>query len=257
MPPDPDRILSEFIDAWNAGRRPDVDDYVGQRRRARPRAAGVRHRRVPRVRADPGVRRRRARGHPGRARRRRRGGRDPRARRPVAVAAAAAAKAGGPEHGRSSPPRSSARSGSAGDSEPKTRDYLERLEAGELEPRGLSGRLLDGLARLLGVPRTELEGAGGVRRRRPPRRSSVPRGRERRSCATTSTCSPTRWPRRRAGTGTRSTSCSAAASADAQAGPARPAPSAARDEPVELHVLERAGAARPASGRCAPPPARA
>ena len=30
MPPDPDRILSDFIDAWNAGRRPEVDDYVGR-----------------------------------------------------------------------------------------------------------------------------------------------------------------------------------------------------------------------------------
>ena len=69
------------------------------------------------------------------------------------------ARRAAPEHG-SSPPRWSARWGSP-DSEPKTRDYLERLEAGELEPRGLSGRLLDGLARLLEVPRTALEGAGG------------------------------------------------------------------------------------------------
>src|SRR5258705_585610 len=27
---DRDRVLSEFIDAWNAGRRPDVDDYVAR-----------------------------------------------------------------------------------------------------------------------------------------------------------------------------------------------------------------------------------
>src|SRR5258706_12423997 len=27
---DRDRLLSEFIDAWNAGRRPDVDDYVAR-----------------------------------------------------------------------------------------------------------------------------------------------------------------------------------------------------------------------------------
>jgi transcriptional regulator with XRE-family HTH domain len=27
---DPDRILSEFVDAWNAGRRPDVDDYLAR-----------------------------------------------------------------------------------------------------------------------------------------------------------------------------------------------------------------------------------
>ena len=30
MPPDPDRVLSEFIDAWNAGRRPDVDEYLAR-----------------------------------------------------------------------------------------------------------------------------------------------------------------------------------------------------------------------------------
>ena len=41
MPPDPDRILSDFIDAWNAGRRPDVDELRRARRRARPRAAGA------------------------------------------------------------------------------------------------------------------------------------------------------------------------------------------------------------------------
>ena len=27
---DRDRILSEFIDAWNAGSRPDVDDYIAR-----------------------------------------------------------------------------------------------------------------------------------------------------------------------------------------------------------------------------------
>ena len=46
------------------------------------------------------------------------------------------------------------------DREPKARGYLERLEAGDLEPRGLSGRLLDALARVLGVPRGDLEAAG-------------------------------------------------------------------------------------------------
>src|SRR4051794_27984132 len=30
VPPDRDRLLSEFIDAWNAGRRPDVDDYIAR-----------------------------------------------------------------------------------------------------------------------------------------------------------------------------------------------------------------------------------
>ena len=30
MTTDRDRILSEFIDDWNAGRRPDVDDYLAR-----------------------------------------------------------------------------------------------------------------------------------------------------------------------------------------------------------------------------------
>ena len=30
MTPDPDRILGEFVDAWNAGRRPDVDEYLAR-----------------------------------------------------------------------------------------------------------------------------------------------------------------------------------------------------------------------------------
>jgi hypothetical protein len=45
------------------------------------------------------------------------------------------------------------------DRERKTRGYLEQLEAAALEPRGLSGRLLDGMARVLGVPRGELDDA--------------------------------------------------------------------------------------------------
>ncbi|MBA2429886.1 MAG: hypothetical protein H0V55_09215, partial [Thermoleophilaceae bacterium] len=28
MTTDPDRLLSEFIDAWNAGRRPDAGSYL-------------------------------------------------------------------------------------------------------------------------------------------------------------------------------------------------------------------------------------
>ena len=30
MTPDRDQVLSEFIDAWNAGQRPDADDYLAR-----------------------------------------------------------------------------------------------------------------------------------------------------------------------------------------------------------------------------------
>jgi len=160
VPPDPDRILSDFIDAWNAGRRPEVDDYVGRADEpdraplASDIVAFLAFAPTPEydddaleaIRAEPAV-----------------------------VAGAAATHAPGglwpallPQLRRraalSTGQLAAALVGALGlsrDSEPKTRDYLERLEAGELEPRGLSGRLLDGLARLLEVPRAALEGAGG------------------------------------------------------------------------------------------------
>ena len=44
----------------------------------------------------------------------------------------------------------------------KTERYLARMEAGELEPAGVSRRLLEGLGRILGIPAAELEAAGDV-----------------------------------------------------------------------------------------------
>jgi hypothetical protein len=158
VPPDPDRILSEFIDAWNAGRRPDVDDHlarVDETQRAELAgdiAAFLAFAPTPEyddatlaeIRAEPVVA----------AAATARGGLWPallpRLRERAALSTAQLA-AGLVDT-----------LGLGADREPKTRGYLERLEAGELDPRGLSGRLLDGLARLLGVPRDELEGAGGV-----------------------------------------------------------------------------------------------
>jgi hypothetical protein len=159
VPPQPDRILSDFIDAWNAGRRPDLDEYLA--RAPEPEReqlsadimAFVAFAPTPdyddaalaAIRAEP-------------------------------VVASAALAAGAP--GGLWPallPRLRERAalstadlaaglasllGLPSDREPKTRGYLEQLEAGALEPRGLSGRLLDGMARLLGVPRGALEGAG-------------------------------------------------------------------------------------------------
>jgi transcriptional regulator with XRE-family HTH domain len=160
VPPDPDRILSDFIDAWNAGHRPDLDEHLA--RAAEPDrdqlladiTAFVAFAPTPdyddaalaAIRAEP----------------------------VVASAAAAATAPGGlwpallprlrERAGLSTGELATRVVGALGlpsDREPKTRGYLEQLEAGELEPRGLSGRLLDATARLLGVPRGELEGAGG------------------------------------------------------------------------------------------------
>ena len=160
MPPDPDRILSDFIDAWNAGRRPDADDYVGwadEPDRA-PLASDIvaflafaptpeyDDAALAAIRAEPAV-------VAGAAATRAPGGLWPsllpqlRGRASLSTGRLAAALVGA--------------LGLSPGSEAKTRDYLERLEAGELAPRGLSGRLLDGLARLLEVPRTVLDGAGG------------------------------------------------------------------------------------------------
>jgi hypothetical protein len=159
VPPDPDRILSDFIDAWNAGRRPGLDDHLARAAEAdrEQLSADIMaflafaptpdydDAALAAIRAEP-------------------------------VVASAAPAAGAP--GGLWPallPRLRERAalstaqlaaglvpllGLPADREPKTRGYLEQLEAGALEPRGLSGRLLDGMARLLGVPRDALEGAG-------------------------------------------------------------------------------------------------
>ena len=159
MPPDPDRVLSDFIDARNAGRRPDVDEHLARvepdRRDelASDIAAFVAFAPTPdyddaaiaAIRAEPAVASAAAAAQS-------RGGLWPallpplRERAALSIAQLAAALVGA--------------LGLPADRERKTRGYLERLEAGDLEPRGLSGRLLDALARLLGVPRDDLEAAG-------------------------------------------------------------------------------------------------
>ena len=159
MTPDPDRILGEFVDAWNAGRRPDVDEYLARagdadrEQLAADLVAFLAFAPTPEyddaalaaIRSEPVVA-----GVAGAARER--GGLWPallprlRARASLSTGQLAAALV--------------RTLGLPADREAKTRGYLERLEAGGLDPRGLSGRLLDGLAPLLGVPRAELEGAG-------------------------------------------------------------------------------------------------
>ena len=160
MPPDPDRILSDFIDAWNAGRRPDADDYVGRADEPdrAPLASDIvaflafaptpeyDDAALAAIRAEPAVVAGAAATHAP-------GGLWPsllpqlRGRAALSTGQLAAALVGA--------------LGLSPGSEAKTSHYLDRLEAGELDPRGLAERLLDGLARLLEVPRTVLDGAGG------------------------------------------------------------------------------------------------
>jgi transcriptional regulator with XRE-family HTH domain len=158
---DRDRILSEFIDAWNAGRRPDVDDYVARvdeserDELADALMAFLRFAPTPlysdealqEIRADPIVAEALAAAG-GRA------GLLPSlfVRLRVRLGLSNADVAGELVESLSLP----------ADRAPKTASYLDRLERGELEPSRISGRVFDALARVFGVPRSELEGAGDV-----------------------------------------------------------------------------------------------
>jgi transcriptional regulator with XRE-family HTH domain len=158
---DRDRVLSEFIDAWNAGRRPDVDDYVA---RVAPEERGELADRLiaflsfaptppysdaalEAIRAEP----------------------------VVAGALAAPGERGGllpalltrlrQRSSMSTPQLAGALVRAldlAGSRREKTAAYLERLERGELEPTRVSRRVFEALARVLGVPRDELEAAGDL-----------------------------------------------------------------------------------------------
>ena len=156
-----ERILSEFIDAWNAGRRPDVDEHLA-RAPAEERAelaeellAYLSFAPTPSY-----------------------GEADLAAIRAEPIVAGALAAAG--ERGGLLPallPRLRERCslttaqlaaelvaalGLPGDREAKTAGYIERLEDGALEPARISRRVFDALARVLRVPRGELEGAGDI-----------------------------------------------------------------------------------------------
>jgi transcriptional regulator with XRE-family HTH domain len=158
---DRDRVLSEFVDAWNAGRRPDLDDYLARVNEderdelANAVTAFLRFAPTPEY-ADEALAEIRA---------------DP----IVAEALAAAGERAGllpslfvrlrARLGLSNAEVAGALVQSLslpGDRAPKTASYLDRLERGELEPSRISGRVFDALARLFGVPRAELEGAADV-----------------------------------------------------------------------------------------------
>lgn len=154
-----ERILSEFIDAWNAGERPDVDDYIArapEEERAELAdelvtflsfAPGPAYSEatLEELRSDPiVVEALSAHGE--------RGGLLPallgRLRERFAMGTDEVAGGLVQELGLPS------------DKTDKTAAYLERLERGELEPTRVSRRVFAGLAHMFGVSRGELEGAG-------------------------------------------------------------------------------------------------
>jgi hypothetical protein len=158
---DRERILSEFIDAWNAGTRPDVDDFLvrvpadEQGLLADELMAFLSFAPTPSY-SDEAVA-------------------EIRAEPPVATALASLARPGGllpsllrslRERLRLTPAQLAAKV--AGElalpraKQRKTASYLRRLEDGELDPERVSRRVFDALANVLGVPRAELESAGDL-----------------------------------------------------------------------------------------------
>lgn len=157
-----EQILSEFMDAWNAGKRPDVDEYVA--RVPAEEQAGLAEDLVEflafaptpdysdaalaAIRAEPAV----AETLAGTSER---SGLLPvlfarlRERLGMSTDEVAGALVG--------------ELGLAEDRAPKTAGYLERLEHGELEPTRVSRRVFEALARVFRVPSDELEGAADAR----------------------------------------------------------------------------------------------
>jgi len=170
---DRDRILSEFIDAWNAGSRPDVDDYLArapadeQGELADQLLSFLTFAPTPSyddealaaIRAEPIVAAAlTAPDH--------RGGLLPallsglRARFSMTTAQLAGELVAMLEL--------------PSDRKHKTACYLERLERGELEPTRVSRRVFDALARVFEIPRSQLEGAGDLSRWLPQSRAAAP-----------------------------------------------------------------------------------
>lgn len=148
MTADPDQLLSEFIDAWNAGRRPDVDDYLARAPDdRRDELASLIHsylsvaptpdldeRTWEQLAADPLVQRLTAPDLPSLLSRLRR-----RARLTMRQFADAVTPQLGIEG-----------------AEEKTAGYLDRLERGELDPGGVSARVFEALGKALRVRPAEL-----------------------------------------------------------------------------------------------------
>ena len=161
MPRGLDQILSEFIDAWNAGARPDVDDYLARASESdrgelaeqlvsfmtfAPTPA-YSDEALAAIRGDPIVAE--ALGAPSG-----RGGVLP----TLLVALRRRLSWTTPQVA-----GELARELEVSDENTsKIAAYLDRLERRELDPSGVSSRVFDGLARLFGVPRDELEDAADL-----------------------------------------------------------------------------------------------
>jgi hypothetical protein len=172
-----DRALSEFIDDWNAGRRPQVDEYLdrvpGADRDELAQQLTTWLEIAPTPRYDEAAR-------------------DAAAAEPAARAAVDAMRSEAglwpvvlPRLRRRaalSPAELASKlagaigvTGDAGTA--KTERYLERLEEGTLDPNRVSRKVLDALARVLGASTSLLEDAGGVALRPAPMfRASAPPG---------------------------------------------------------------------------------
>src|SRR3954469_2230199 len=157
-----ERALSEFIDDWNAGRRPQVDDYL--ERVDEPDRDELAGQISAWLTIAP------APGYDDRAR----------AARPAEPAFAATVAAMAAEAGlwpvvlprareraslsvRELAAKLAAAVGLGRDAEPKTESYLEQLERGELDATRLSRRVIDALADLLRLDPQSLAGGGPVR----------------------------------------------------------------------------------------------
>jgi hypothetical protein len=161
-----DQVLSEFMDDWNAGRRPDVDDYLARVPAAERDELAEQlmtwltiaptpdydEATREQIRADPAVRAAiaAASGEAGAwpellPRLRERAGLDVRALASRVLAAVGV-------------------TGRGADDESRAAEYLGQMEAGRLDPARVSRRLLDALGRALGVDGAALAESGLVGR---------------------------------------------------------------------------------------------
>ena len=161
MTTDRDRVLSEFIDSWNAGRRPDIDEHlelVPQEERdglLEDITSFISWAPTPdydddalaAIRAEPAV----ASAFDSYEQ-----GVSPfpsllerwRARAALSTSDVAS--------------RLVEKLGLAREREAKTQAYVEQLEAGKLSPDGLTSRLLEALSDVLAVPRRRFDALGGL-----------------------------------------------------------------------------------------------
>ena len=156
MTADLDQILSEFMDAWTSGRRPDVDEHLARVPESqRDELAGLIHsfltvaptpdyddRAFDELRSEPLVRDIVAVELPSLL---------TRLRRRADLTVRQLAESLTPDLG-------------VRGQEDKTAGYLDRLEQGDLDPRGVSRRVLDAAAKVLGVASADLVAAANVAR---------------------------------------------------------------------------------------------